>query len=123
MNGSGKDDAEVVAYEVECGGIVLGGCVDAVYPFGGMTGEVDTRRGAYLCQILCVGKQQDETAVIVVNVAVCAVILVQKINAVLQVAEYFFRHFRSMVLKSLSCAEFENHGIPPPLLVNPQRNE
>ena len=43
MNGSGKDDAEVVAYEVECGGIVLGFCADMVYPFGNVAGEVDAR--------------------------------------------------------------------------------
>jgi hypothetical protein len=110
MNGSGKDDAEVVAYEEQSGDIVLGGCADVVYPFGNVAGEVDIRCGAYLRQILCVGKQQDKTAIVAVNVAVCAVILVQKINAVLQVVEYFFRHFRSMVLKSLSCAEFKNHG-------------
>lgn len=106
MNGSGKDDAKVVAYEVECGDIVLGGCADVVYPFGNVAGEVNIRCGAYLCKILCMGEQQDETTVVVVNVTASAVILLQKINAVLQVAEYFFRHFRSMVLKSLSCAEF-----------------
>ena len=111
MNGSGKDDAEVVAYEVKSGGIVLGGCVDVVYPFGNVAGEVDIRCGAYLCQILCMGEQQDETTIVVVNVAASAVILVQKINAVPKMAEYFPRHVLFVELESVSCAEFENHGI------------
>ena len=35
----------------------------------------------------------------------------EKINAVLQMAEYLSWHVLFVVLKSLSCAEFENHGI------------
>ena len=55
MDRCGEDDAEVVAYEVKRGGIVLGGCVDVVYPFGSVAGKVDAGCGAYLCKILCVG--------------------------------------------------------------------
>ena len=48
MDRCGEDDAEVVAYEVKCGGIVLGFCADMVYPFGNVAGEVDIRCGAYV---------------------------------------------------------------------------